>query len=251
MSTVKSNKNLIYIVDDDENVRNMLATTLQENNFETVTFEDGLQLLEQVKKQVPDLVILDWMMPKLDGLAVCGRLKLDRETKKVPVVMLTAKTEEVDCILGLEMGADDYIKKPFSPKELVTRVKALLRRKSYTLQTDIKDEILKIGEITINLGNRTITKNGKFIQLTMKEFDMLVSLVNQHSKVLTREELLDRVWKVDAGNDARTVDVHIRYLRQKVEDSPNDPVYIKTVRGIGYRVASQEELESMHVNVRN
>lgn len=251
MSTIKSNRNLIYVVDDDESVRQMLSTALQENGFDTETFENGLQLLDQVKKQIPDLVILDWMMPKLDGLAVCGRLKLERETKKVPVVMLTAKTEEVDCILGLEMGADDYVKKPFSPKELVTRVKALLRRRSYALQADIKDEILTIGEITINLGNRTVTKNGKFIQLTMKEFDMLVSLVNQHSKVLTREELLDRVWKVDAGNDARTVDVHIRYLRQKIEDCPDTPIYVKTVRGIGYRVASQDELDSLRVNVQN
>jgi len=244
-------KNLIYVVDDESNVREMVSVALQEAGFETKTFEDGIQLLEQTKNEIPDLFIVDWMMPKLDGLAVCGRIKLNRETKKIPVMMLTAKVDEVDCILGLEMGADDYVKKPFSPKELVTRVKALLRRKSVASQADIKDEILTLGELKLNLGNRTITKNGKFLNLTMKEFDMLVSLVNQHSKVLTREELLDEVWQNPSHNDARTVDVHIRYLRQKVEDNPEHPVYVKTVRGIGYRVASVEELDSLRVNAVN
>ena len=244
-------KNLIYVVDDEASVRDMVSLALQEAGFETRTFEDGLKLLEKTKELLPDLVILDWMMPTLDGLAVCGRLKLNRETKKIPVMMLTAKVEEVDCILGLEMGADDYVKKPFSPKELVTRVKALLRRKSMSSTAEIKDEILTLGELKLNLGNRTITKNGRFLNLTMKEFDMLVSLVNQHSKVLTREELLDEVWDNPSHNDARTVDVHIRYLRQKVEDNPEKPIYVKTVRGIGYRVASTEELDSLRVNVAN
>jgi two-component system alkaline phosphatase synthesis response regulator PhoP len=247
----KSVKNLIYIVDDEKNVRDMVATALNDADFETKCFEDGIQLLDELKENLPDLIILDWMMPKLDGLAVCGRVKLNRETKRIPVMMLTAKVEEVDCILGLEMGADDYVKKPFSPAELVSRVKTLLRRKSVSNQPEITDEILTIGEIKINLGNRTVTKNGRFLNLTMKEFDMLVSLVNQHSHVLTREELLDKVWKSSGGNDDRTVDVHIRYLRQKIEDVPDAPVYVKTVRGIGYRVASQEELDSLRIGVAN
>lgn len=247
----KSVKNLIYVVDDEKNVRDMVATALNDADFETKCFEDGLQLLDGLKEELPDLIILDWMMPKLDGLAVCGRIKLNRETKRIPVMMLTAKVEEVDCILGLEMGADDYVKKPFSPAELVTRVKTLLRRKSISNQPEITDEILTIGELKINLGNRTVTKNGRFLNLTMKEFDMLVSLVNQHSHVLTREELLDKVWKSSGGNDDRTVDVHIRYLRQKIEDVPDAPVYVKTVRGIGYRVASQEELDSLRIGVQN
>ena len=239
----KTNKNLIYIVDDDENIRNLVSVALKDNGFETREFSNGRDLLEATKTKIPDLFLLDWMMPDLDGLAVCGRLKLDQATRKIPVMMLTAKVDEVDCILGLEMGADDYLKKPFSIKELVTRVRAMLRGRSYGLTPEIKDEILTIGDLVINLGNRTIKKNGKFLNLTMKEFDMLVSLVNEKSKVLTREQLMNKVWSVDFLGDARTVDVHIRYLRQKIEDVPENPKYVKTVRGIGYRVATPEEIE--------
>ncbi|MCL2311108.1 MAG: response regulator transcription factor, partial [Firmicutes bacterium] len=229
--TEKNNTSLIYVVDDDANVRKLVAIALKENGFEVNEFSDGVELLTKTRKKMPDLIILDWIMPELDGLAVCGRLKLEKETKKIPVMMLTAKTEEVDCILCLEMGADDYLKKPFSVKELVTRVRAMIRRKSYSSQTEVKNEILVIGDLKINLSNRTITKNGKFLNLTMKEFDMLVSLVNERSKVVTREQLMSRVWSVDFSGDARTVDVHIRYLRQKIEDIPEAPVYVKTVRG--------------------
>ena len=239
----KTNKNLIYSVDDDENIRNLVSVALKDNGFETKEFSNGRDLLEATKTKIPDMFLLDWMMPDLDGLAVCGRLKLDQATRKIPVMMLTAKVDEVDCILGLEMGADDYLKKPFSIKELVTRVRAMLRGRSYGLPTEIKDEILTIGDLVINLGNRTIKKNGKFLNLTMKEFDMLVSLVNEKSKVLTREQLMNKVWSVDFLGDARTVDVHIRYLRQKIEDVPENPKYVKTVRGIGYRVATPEEIE--------
>jgi len=150
-------KNLIYVVDDEANIREMVSVALQEAGFETKTFENGIKLLEQTKQEAPDLFIVDWMMPDLDGLAVCGRIKLDRATKRIPVMMLTAKVDEVDCILGLEMGADDYVKKPFGTKELVTRVKTLLRRKSVASQSDIKDEILTLGELKLNLGNRTVT----------------------------------------------------------------------------------------------
>lgn len=235
---------LIYIVDDDKNIRELVSVALKESGFETKEFASGTSLLEAVKQRVPNLIILDWMMPDLDGLAVCGRLKLDAATKKIPVLMLTAKVDEVDCILGLEMGADDYLKKPFSVKELVSRSRALLRGRTYALENGIKDEILTIGDLVVNLGNRTIKKNGKFLDLTMKEFDMLVSLINEKSRVLTREQLMQRVWSVDFMGDARTVDVHIRYLRQKIEDEPEKPKYVKTVRGIGYRITSAEELEA-------
>lgn len=241
----KLGNSLIYIVDDDKNIRDLVSIALKEGGFETQEFVDGASVLEAVKQRVPNLIILDWMMPDLDGLAVCGRLKMDNATQKVPVLMLTAKVDELDCILGLEMGADDYLKKPFSVKELVSRSRALLRGRNYSLlRSEIKDEILTIGDLVVNLGNRTIKKRGKFLDLTMKEFDMLVSLINEKSRVLTREQLMQKVWAVDYLGDARTVDVHIRYLRQKIEDEPEKPKYVKTVRGIGYRITSAEELEA-------
>ncbi|MDR1240851.1 MAG: response regulator transcription factor [Oscillospiraceae bacterium] len=240
--TEKKPFGLVYVVDDDANVRKLVAVALKENGFEVHEFASGEDLLDGVKRKLPDLVILDWMMPNMDGLAVCGRLKLEKDTKAVPVIILTAKTEEDDCILGLEIGADDYLKKPFSVKELVTRVKAMLRRKEYVNPAPIKDEIFEIGDLKINVANRTVVKSGKFLNLTMKEFDLLVNLINERSKVMTREQLMSRVWSAEFSGDARTVDVHIRYLRQKIENRPESPVYVRTVRGIGYRIASLEEL---------
>jgi two-component system alkaline phosphatase synthesis response regulator PhoP len=233
---------LVYVVDDDANVRKLIAVALKENGFEVHEFASGEDLLDGVRRKLPDLVILDWIMPNLDGLAVCGRLKLEKDTKAIPVIILSARAEEDDCVLGLETGADDYLRKPFSVKELVTRVKAMLRRREYVNPAPIKDEIFEIGDLRINVANRTVIKAGKFLSLTMKEFDLLINLINERSKVMTREQLMSRVWSVDFSGDARTVDVHIRYLRQKIEDKPESPLYVKTVRGIGYRVASAEEL---------
>ena len=254
MSTIKS---LIYVAISDKNVRDLVSAALKEENFDVMCFENGASILAQVENQVPRFVILDWTMPDFSGLEVCGRIKnINKATKKVPVVMLSAGVDnnENDCILALNMGADDFLKKPFSVKELVSRVKAMLRRENYSDAVELSDEILTIGNLKINLGNRTVVKNGKFINLTMKEFDILVNLVNEKSKILTREQLMSRVWKNETNKvngadntkiiDARTVDVHIRYLRQKIEDNPDMPDYIHTVRGIGYRTASKEELAS-------
>ena len=255
MSTIK---NLIYVVISDKNIKDLVSAALEEENFDVICFNDGASILAQVENQVPRLVILDWTMPDFSGLEVCGRIKnINKATKKVPVIMLSAGVDnnENDCILALNMGADDFLKKPFSVKELVSRVKAMLRR-NYSDAAELSDEILTIGNLKINLGNRTVVKNGKFISLTMKEFDILVNLVNEKSKILTREQLMSRVWKNEVNKingadstksrmiDARTVDVHIRYLRQKIEDNPDMPDYIHTVRGIGYRTASKEELAS-------
>lgn len=262
MSTIKS---LIYVAISDKNVRDLVSAALKEENFDVMCFENGTSILAQVENQVPRFVVLDWTMPDLSGLEICGRIKnINKATKKVPVVMLSAGVDnnENDCILALNMGADDFLKKPFSVKELLSRIKAMIRRETYTDTVELRklkqlsDGILTIGNLKINLGNRTVVKNGEFINLTMKEFDILVNLVYEDSKILTREQLMSRVWKNDidevddAGNtksrviDARTVDVHIRYLRQKIEDNPDAPCYIHTVRGIGYRTASKEELAS-------
>lgn len=240
-------KELIYVVDDDANIRNLIAVALKDDGFEAMEFDNGLALLEQVKKRMPSLIVLDWMLPELDGLAVCGRLRLDPETRRIPVIMITAKTESVDCILGLEMGADDYMKKPFNVKELVARIATMLRRRNYS---DVKDEVLSIGNLTLNLGSRMVMKKDpvtgaeSFLQLTMKEFDLLVTLIRKKGNVMTRPEIMRDVWSDEFDGDDRTVDVHVRYLRKKIEDSEDRPFYVKTVRGIGYRIVTQAEIDS-------
>ncbi|GMB10990.1 MAG: response regulator transcription factor [Candidatus Improbicoccus devescovinae] len=233
---------LVYLVDDDHSVRKLVSVALKENNFEVHHFSNGLDLLDAITRKTPDVVILDWIMTPMDGLAVWGRLKIDKKTKCIPVIMLTAKTDEVDCVVALEMGVSDYIKKPFSVKELIARVKAVTERKNSFSNEYIQNDEISIGDIKINLSNRTAMKREKYLNLTMKEFDLLVNLINEGGKVLTREQLMSHVWAVDFCGDARTVDVHIRYLRKKIEDEADNPKYVITVRGIGYRIVSSEEL---------
>ena len=232
---------LVYITDDEPNIRKLASLALKDYGFQTQEFSGGAELLKAVQKRVPDAIVLDWMMPQPDGLTVCGRLKLDKDTKTVPVLLLTARSEEVDCVLGLEMGADDYITKPFSLKELCARVKAVIRRNEYT-NVSTTDEIISCGDITVNLARRTVMKGNNLLDLTMKEFDLLTTLMSGKGRVLTRDQLMEKVWDVEYCGDARTVDVHIRYLRQKIEDEADKPVYIKTVRGVGYRFASESEI---------
>ena len=175
-------------------------------------------------------------MPAPDGLSICGRLKLDKTTKSIPIILLTARNDEVDCVLGLEMGADDYITKPFSLKELCARVKAVIRRSEYSESSESGNDVITCGEVTVNLARRTVMKNDKSIDLTMKEFDLLSSLMMSKGRVLNRDQLMEKVWDMEFCGDARTVDVHIRYLRQKIEDESENPKYILTVRGVGISV---------------
>lgn len=233
---------LIYVVDDEPNIRKLAALALKEYGFETQEFSGGDELLKAIQRRIPDAIVLDWVMPAPDGLSVCGRLKLDKETRTIPIILLTARNDEVDCVLGLEMGADDYVTKPFSLKELCARVKAVLRRKEYSNVVNPNNDIITCGEITVNLARRTVMKNGKLIDLTMKEFDLLTSLMLSKGRVLNRDQLMEKVWDVEFCGDARTVDVHIRYLRQKIEDESENPRYILTVRGVGYRFASEDEI---------
>ena len=232
---------LVYITDDEPNIRKLASLALKDYGFQTQEFPGGAELLKAVQKKVPDAIVLDWMMPQPDGLTVCGRLKLDKETKTVPVLLLTARSEEVDCVLGLEMGADDYITKPFSLKELCARVKAVIRRKEYS-NSNPDEDIIKRGDITVNLARRTVMKGEELVDLTMKEFDLLTALMASKGRVLTRDQLMEKVWDVEYCGDARTVDVHIRYLRQKIEDEADKPKYIRTVRGVGYRFTSEDEI---------
>lgn len=233
---------IIYVVDDEPNIRKLAALALKEYGFETQEFSGGEELLKAVQRRLPDAIVLDWVMPAPDGLSICGRLKLDKDTRTVPIILLTARNDEVDCVLGLEMGADDYITKPFSLKELCARVKAIIRRKEYSNVTNQNNDIINCGEITVNLARRTVMKNSKLIELTMKEFDLLTSLMLSKGRVLNRDQLMEKVWDVEFCGDARTVDVHVRYLRQKIEDESENPRYILTVRGVGYRFASEDEI---------
>ena len=223
---------LVYIADDEPNIRRLVAFGLKDSGFESAEFADGETLLAGIKARKPDVIILDWMMPPPDGLAVCRTLRSDADTRDIPILMLTARGEEIDKVLGLELGADDYIVKPFGIKELCARGRAVLRRTARSQEPEQKSEA---GTLQVDIARHTVTKNGTKIELTAKEFDLLAMLMKNRGKVLTRDSLLDKVWGVEYFGDTRTVDVHVRYLRQKVEDDPDHPVLIQTVRGVGYR----------------
>lgn len=223
---------LVYIADDELNIRKIVAIGLQDSGFDTMEFPDGATLLEAVKKRKPDAVILDWMMPQPDGLTVCRTLRESSSTHSIPILMLTARGEEIDKVLGLEIGADDYIVKPFSIKELCARIKAVLRR---TQHHQVEEPVLQYDSLVVDVVRHQVSKKGRTVELTAKEFDLLVMLMKNRGKVLTRDTLLDKVWGVEYFGDTRTVDVHVRYLRQKIENDPDSPTCIQTVRGVGYK----------------
>jgi len=218
------------VVDDEAMVAEVVGRYLRREGFDVVTAADGPSALDQIQKQQPDLVVLDLMLPGLDGLEVCRRL---RARSQVPVIMLTARDEELDRILGLELGADDYLTKPFSPRELVARVKAVLRRA--TAAPKSADGLLEFEGLTIDPDGRTVKTNGSAVELTAKEFDLLHFLARSRGKVFTRAELLDKVWDYEFAGDDSTVTVHIRRLRSKIESDPARPAHIKTVWGVGYK----------------
>lgn len=232
---------LVYIVDDEANIRQLAAVAIQDYGMETETFSNGKDFMLAVQQQMPDAVILDWMMPDPDGLAILQMLRRDPKTRALPIIMLTAKGEEMDRVLGLELGADDYISKPFGVRELAARVRAQLRRK--TLSESVESEVITAGPISLDAVRRKVTKRGETIELTQREFDLLHILIENRGQVFTRDVLLDRVWKMNYYGDTRTVDVHVRYLRLKLEDEPNNPRYILTVRGVGYCFAELLEEE--------
>lgn len=232
---------LIYVVDDEANIRRLAALGLQDAGYETVEFSSGGELLAAIPTREPDCVVLDWMMPQPDGLEVCRRMRAESRWRHIPVIMLTARSDEVDKVLGLELGADDYLTKPFSVKELAARVKSLIRRGDYL---SAKDELIRRGELELDSARHRVTKNGQEIALSLREYELLYELMKHPGRVLTREILLNRVWKTDFVGDTRTVDVHIRYLRQKIEDEPDSPRYILTVRGVGYRFVELKGAEA-------
>src|SRR6476661_3891101 len=227
----------ILVVDDEQSVGTLLSYPLRKDGFEVVRAADGREALARFSEQPFDLVVLDVMLPQLDGLEVCRRL---RARSSVPIIMLSAKSEEIDKVLGLELGADDYITKPFSMREFRSRVKAALRR-SGMARTDVDDERpIDVRGLRIDPGKRTVTRNGEIVATTYVEFEILLALARSPGRVFTRDMLLARVWGDSAYRDPRTIDVHIRHLREKIEVDPKEPEYLFTVRGVGYRFRDEE-----------
>ncbi len=221
----------ILIVDDEKNIVDIIAFNLNKEGFDVVCAYDGEEGLGLVYKENPELIILDIMMPKMDGFEVCKEI---RKTLETPIIMLTARAEEVDKVMGLELGADDYVTKPFSVKELLARVKANLRRQPSAAESDDKGESLVFGEITIYPDKYEVARRGEIIELTRREFDLVKFLATQQTQVFSREALLEKVWGYEYFGDVRTVDVTIRRLRTKLEDNPEKPRYILTKRSVGY-----------------
>ncbi|HOK30180.1 MAG TPA: response regulator transcription factor [bacterium] len=222
----------ILIVDDEKPIVDSIKYTLYKEGYDVVVSYDGEDALEKVRKENPDLIILDIMLPKLSGLEVC---RIIRRTSNVPIIMLTARGEDMDRVVGLELGADDYVSKPFSMRELVARIKAVLRRAKMSVSTEAKTkEKLEFDDVLIDVKGRIVLKRGIPVDLSPKEFDLLVTLAENEGRVMSREYLLNHIWGDDFYGDDRTVDVHIRWLREKLEDDPSNPEHIQTVRGIGY-----------------
>jgi phosphate regulon transcriptional regulator PhoB len=225
----------ILIVEDEADIVELLSYNLNRQGYEVESAATGPEGLAGARKGRPDLIVLDLMLPEMDGLEVCRVLKSESSTKDIPVIMLTAKSEEVDKVLGLELGADDYITKPFSPRELVARVKAVLRRAAAGPPTG---EVIRVGEMEIDTATYTATIRGKPVPLSSTEFRLLAYLAQRRGRVFSRDQLLDAVWKDESYVEPRTVDVHIRRLREKIEDDPSHPAYVKTKRGVGYYMES-------------
>ena len=222
----------VLIVDDEEHIVELLQFNLVNAGYKVITANNGLDALKKVKENKPDLLLLDLMLPGMDGLDVCKEIKRDKETSKTSIIMLTAKSEELDKILGLELGADDYITKPFSIRELLARVKAVLRRSN---SDEISEEIYELGRLKVDFERHEVLINNEKVELTLKEFELLEILIKNKGKILRRETILDKVWGYEYIGETRTVDVHIRYLRKKIEDDDKNPKFIETIRGVGYR----------------
>ena len=222
----------ILICDDEAHIVELIKYNLESNGYRVYEAYSGEEALNIVSEKKINLIILDIMLPGIDGIEVCKTLNSKEEYKNIPIIMLTAKSDEFDKVLGLEIGADDYMTKPFSVRELLARVKVILRRSKNDVSSG---NIKKVGDLTINLDKHEVLKGEYKLDLTLKEFEMLKLLVLNKGKVLTRETLLDRIWGYEYFGETRTVDVHIRHLRLKIEDDDKNPIYIETVRGMGYR----------------
>ncbi len=223
----------LLVVDDEPSILTLLKFNLEQNGFEVLTAENGNDALDIATTEDLTLIVLDLMLPGMDGMDICKTLR--QEKINTPILMLTAKDDEFDKILGLELGADDYMTKPFSPREVVARVKAILRRTNL-VAAEVKDEVIKIGELEIHPDKYMVMFKGEQLVLTPKEFELLLYLANHRGKVLSRDQLLNGVWDFHYDGDTRIVDVHISHLREKIEADTKQPVYIRTIRGFGYKM---------------
>ncbi len=221
----------VLVVDDEPIVREVVVRYLEREGYRTLEASDGTRARELLERESPSLVVLDLMLPGTDGLSLCRWI---RSRSDLPVIMLTARGEETDRIVGLEIGADDYVTKPFSPRELAARVRTVMRRST---RPSPRDEHLSFDELEIDASTREVTKAGARIHLTAKEFDLLWFLASHPRRVFSRDQLMDRIWGYDAAVDTGTVTVHVRRLRQKIEDDPSSPRFLETVWGVGYRFA--------------
>ncbi|WP_165065919.1 response regulator transcription factor [Marisediminicola senii] len=221
----------ILIVEDEASLSEPLAFLLEREGYETIVAEDGPQALVEFDRASVDLVLLDLMLPGLSGTEVCREI---RTRSQVPIVMLTAKDSEVDIVVGLELGADDYVTKPYSTRELLARIRAVLRRRT-DVDDGADDAILDAGSVRMDIERHTVWVDGKEVPMPLKEFELLELLLRNSGRVLTRGQLIDRVWGADYFGDTKTLDVHVKRIRSKIEKSPSDPVMLVTVRGLGYR----------------
>jgi two-component system alkaline phosphatase synthesis response regulator PhoP len=221
----------ILVVDDEEHIQELIKFNLEKSGYKVICADNGIDAIKLAKEQLPQLMLLDLMLPGMDGLDVCKEIRKDSSMSNMPIIMITAKGEEIDKIIGLELGADDYITKPFSVRELVARIKAILRRTTIQLV----EKTFKVGNLAIDFGKHEVLKSDSKVDLTLKEFELLEILIKNKGRVMTRDFLLDKIWGYEYVGETRTVDVHIRHLRQKIEEDDKNPMYIQTIRGIGYR----------------
>lgn len=231
--------NLIYIIEDDEGIREMVQMALTSFSYEVLAFENAEDAIREIHKKFPDVVIFDIMLPGISGLEATKLLRQNEKTKRLPIVLLTAKDTEFDKVKGLDCGADDYIAKPFGIMELGARIRAIFRRLSNEQHS--ASSIIRIGDLSINPDIREITQNGVPLELTYKEFELLCVLIRERDRIVPREELLGSIWGFDFVGESRTLDMHIRTLRQKLGDDADHPRYIKTIRSVGYRFISVKD----------
>ena len=227
------NKEKVLIVDDEEHIVELLKFNLENAGYNTVIAFNGVDAVKIAAEEEPDLMLLDVMLPGMDGLEVCKTIKGNKQLRDISIIMLTAKSEELDKILGLELGADDYITKPFSRRELLARVKAVLRRNRIVEVAE--ENVQDFGRLKVDFDRHEIFIENEKINMTLKEFELLETLIKNKGKILKREVLLDKVWGYEYIGETRTVDVHVRYLRKKIEEDDKNPKYIETIRGVGYR----------------
>ncbi len=221
----------ILVVEDDNNIRELICFNLNNSGYRVYETDNGIAALKIIKKEHPNLILLDLMLPGMDGLEICKRVRRDDEISETPIIMLSAKGEEFDRVLGFELGADDYLAKPFSVRELMARIRAILRRSTIRQTSDT----MTFDDITIDFDKHIVLKNGSRLDFTLKEFEFLELLVKNKGKVITREAILEKIWGYEYLTETRTVDVHVRHIRQKIEKDDKNPRHIETLRGIGYR----------------